>query len=126
MVDVPLQGRHSVLDTMDSEETPLIDTSSQNLKHPWYSLSRYSPVSLIIPIAVACRLSMLLPSTTTFDLIHQLICRLWYAKHGKPGDIPPSGHMPDALCSIPPIDKNYATALTLMGLVDGVGCKCRP
>ncbi|KAJ6602800.1 MFS general substrate transporter [Mycena vulgaris] len=101
----------------DSEQTPLLDTTPAV---PLSLTARQKAASLIIPVALLCRLAILLPSTTTFHVVHQFICRLWYFAN-DPDSIPPNGRMPVALCTLPSIERNYATAVTVMGLIDGVG-----
>ncbi|KAI0917118.1 hypothetical protein AcW1_007603 [Taiwanofungus camphoratus] len=113
-----MDGVHLDGDTLSqgsSENTPLLQ--HQQPKDRWQS--RISPASLIIPVAIVYRLATLLPSTTTFYVVRQLVCRLWYASR-DPSQIPPDGRMPDALCSIPGVDKSYATALTVMGISGGI------
>ncbi|KAJ7248268.1 major facilitator superfamily domain-containing protein [Mycena haematopus] len=82
--------------------------------------SKYSPVTLIIPVAMICRLAIRLPSTTTFHIIEQLLCRVWYLSH-DPGSIPSDGTIPDSMCALPDVQKRYASALTIMAFSDGIG-----
>ncbi|KAF7324877.1 MFS general substrate transporter [Mycena kentingensis (nom. inval.)] len=82
--------------------------------------STLSPIALVIPIAALCRLAIRLPSTTTFRVIEQLLCRLWYADNDT-SRIPPMGRIPDALCAIPEVKTRYAKALTVMAISDGLG-----
>ncbi|KAJ6572646.1 major facilitator superfamily domain-containing protein [Mycena sp. CBHHK59/15] len=100
---------------VNDEETPLLD-SAPTVAHP----AQRKAASLIIPVALLCRLAILLPSTTTFHVIHQFICRLWYFAN-DPERIPSNGHMPTELCKLPSIELNYATAVTAMGIIDGLG-----
>ncbi|KAF8218225.1 MFS general substrate transporter [Mycena galopus ATCC 62051] len=78
------------------------------------------PVALMIPVALTCRLAIRLPSTTTFHIIEQLLCRAWYSSH-DPGGIPAEGRIPDAMCALPVVQKRYATVLTIMAISDGIG-----
>ncbi|KAJ6632590.1 MFS general substrate transporter [Mycena sp. CBHHK59/15] len=82
--------------------------------------TRYSGAALIVPVALICRIATLLPSTTTFYILQQFICRLHYRTHG-PDRIPPDGRMPDALCVRPDIERNYAAFIALVALMDGIG-----
>ncbi|KAJ6461030.1 MFS general substrate transporter [Mycena sanguinolenta] len=82
--------------------------------------TKYSPITLIMPVAMICRLAIRLPSTTTFHIIEQLLCRAWYLSH-DPGSIPPSGRIPDSMCALPDVQKRYATVLTTMAISDGIG-----
>ncbi|KAJ7078514.1 MFS general substrate transporter [Mycena epipterygia] len=81
---------------------------------------KYSPITLIIPVAMICRLAIRLPSTTTFHVIEQLICRVWYSSN-DPESIPSDGRIPDALCALPIVQQKYAAALTTMAVSDGIG-----
>ncbi|KAJ6629315.1 MFS general substrate transporter [Mycena sp. CBHHK59/15] len=101
------------------EDTPLL----QHPEPPVDSLrwqTSYSPITLIIPVAMICRLAIRLPSTTTFHVIQQLICRIWYSSH-DPSSIPANGRIPNELCEVPNVQKNYAAALTVMAMSDGIG-----
>ncbi|KAJ6536013.1 MFS general substrate transporter [Mycena vulgaris] len=97
------------------EDTPLLPAVV-----PPVHRSRYSPITLIIPVAMICRLAIRLPSTTTFHVIQQLICRLWYAST-DPSSIPPDGRIPEALCAVPMVQQKYAAALTVLAVSDGLG-----
>ncbi|CAA7266701.1 unnamed protein product [Cyclocybe aegerita] len=81
---------------------------------------RFSPTTLIAPIAIICRLALLLPSTTNFLISQGAACRLWYLLH-DPSSIPPIGRIPDELCEIPEVDKYYAAFLSVLAALDGVG-----
>ena len=76
--------------------------------------------SLIIPIAIICRLAITLPSIADFRVIEMVSCRLWYWMN-DPSSIPPDGHIPSALCAIPGVNEYYATIITLIVLGDGIG-----
>jgi len=76
--------------------------------------------SLIIPIAIICRLAITLPSIANFRMIEMVSCRLWYWMN-DPSSIPPDGHIPNTLCAIPGVNKSYATIITLIVLGDRIG-----
>ncbi|KAF7377866.1 MFS general substrate transporter [Mycena sanguinolenta] len=100
----------------DAEEaTPLLAAAEPDARR-----TKYSPITLIMPVAMICRLAIRLPSTTTFHIIEQLLCRAWYLSH-DPGSIPPNGRIPDAMCALPDVQKRYATVLTVMAISDGIG-----
>ncbi|KAJ7723286.1 MFS general substrate transporter [Mycena maculata] len=99
------------------ETTPLLKPPDME-SDPWRG--RYSPITLIIPVAMICRLAIRLPSTTTFHVIQQLLCRIWYAAN-DPDRIPPDGRIPDGLCALPFVQQKYAAALTVMAISDGLG-----
>jgi hypothetical protein len=81
--------------------------------------SRFSPVILIIPFAIICRLTIMLPSTTNFRILEVAACRFWYYLH-DPEAIPPSGPIPDHLCSIPDVNQYFAAMTSILALGDGV------
>ncbi|KAJ7675449.1 major facilitator superfamily domain-containing protein [Mycena rosella] len=83
-------------------------------------LSRYSGATLIIPLALICRVATLLPTTTTFYILQQFVCRMYYRAH-DPARVPPDGRMPDALCALPAVEENYAAFIALVALMDGIG-----
>ncbi|KAJ7104122.1 MFS general substrate transporter [Mycena belliarum] len=101
----------------DSEETPLLDAASPA---PSSQAARTKAASLIIPVAILCRLAILIPSTTTYHVIHQFVCRLWYLAN-DPDGIPTDGRLPTAMCGLPAVERNYSSAITAMGVVDGLG-----
>ncbi|KAF8813233.1 MFS general substrate transporter [Phlegmacium glaucopus] len=105
-------------------ETPLTDINHQESGARCSSItpprSRFSPVILIIPIAIICRLAIMLPSTTNFRILEVAACRFWYYLH-DPEAIPPSGRIPDELCSIADVNQYYAAMASILALGDGVG-----
>ncbi|KAJ7449238.1 MFS general substrate transporter [Mycena latifolia] len=101
------------------EHTPLLEAECSPAASA-RQRGKYSPITLIIPVTMICRLAIRLPSTTTFNLIQQLICRVWYAAH-DPARIPSDGRIPEALCAVPAVQQKYAAALTTMALCDGLG-----
>ena len=106
-----------------SEETPLIDGSHQeNGAGCSYlsSRSRFSPIILIIPIAIICRFTIMLPSTTNFRILQIVACRFWYYLN-DPEAIPSNGRIPDELCSIAGVNQYYATMASILAVGDGVG-----
>lgn len=80
---------------------------------------KVSPVTLIFPVVLVYRLAMLLPSTTTFYMLKQFACRLWYVLH-DPDAIPPGG-LSDEQCAIPPVQRMFSGMLTFVAIMDGVG-----
>ncbi|KAJ7240976.1 MFS general substrate transporter [Mycena rebaudengoi] len=98
--------------TLNEEETPLLAPSPPDPQRP-------KAASLIIPIALLGRLAILLPSTTNFHVFRQFICRQWYFAN-DPDRVPPDGRMPQELCMLPSIQRNYATLLVAMGTLDGI------
>ncbi|KAJ7263097.1 MFS general substrate transporter [Mycena rebaudengoi] len=102
------------------EDTPLLRPSRSGSPNLPRWRSKYSPITLIVPVAIICRLAIRLPSTTTFHIIQQLICRIWYSSH-DPSKIPPDGRLPAELCALPAVQQNYAAALTVMAMSDGFG-----
>jgi hypothetical protein len=101
-----------------SEETPLIDSNHQ--EGGSYLRSRFSPVILIIPIAILCRFTIMLPSTTNFRIVQIAACRFWYYLN-DPEAIPSSGRIPDELCSIAGVNQYYAAMSSILSVGDGVG-----
>ncbi|KAJ7471907.1 MFS general substrate transporter [Mycena latifolia] len=106
---------------LDDERVPLLEPPPSSLpaaQGRW--LPRYSGTTLIVPLALVCRIASLLPTTTTFYILQQFICRQYYRAH-DPARIPPDGRMSDALCSLPAIEENYAAFIALVALMDGIG-----
>ncbi|KAJ7334830.1 major facilitator superfamily domain-containing protein [Mycena albidolilacea] len=112
----------------DDERVPLLDPVPDSDLPPapesfptsrgW--LGRFSGATLIVPLALLCRVATLIPTTTTFYILHQFICRRYYLTH-DPARIPPDGRMPDELCALPVIDESYAAFMALVALMDGIG-----
>ncbi|KAJ7117935.1 MFS general substrate transporter [Mycena crocata] len=109
---------------LEDERAPLLESHSLSPRHArsrW--LSRYSGPTLVVPVALICRVATLLPTTTTFFIIQQFICRQYYLAH-DPTRIPPNGRMPDQLCSLSAIEENYAAFIAMVALMDGIGSLC--
>jgi len=114
----------SALDST-SEQTPLIPgrtSSTGRSRSRSHERSRFSPATLIIPIAIICRFALLLVTTTTFRIIRIVSCQLWYWMN-DPSSIPSDGHIPDALCKIPAVDKYFVAITTLFAALGGVACE---
>ncbi|KAF8907010.1 major facilitator superfamily domain-containing protein [Gymnopilus junonius] len=107
-----------------SEETLLDDGHVQHARHRSHSASRerrFSAATLVIPIAIICRLAIMLPSTTNFRILEIAACRLWYYLN-NPGAIPPGGGgIPDEMCKTGAVDKYYAAMSSLLSVGDGIG-----
>ena len=106
-----------------SENTPLIDRNNQETGSRCsssYLSSRFSPVILIIPIAIICRFTIMLPSTTNFRILQDAACRFWYYLN-DPEAIPSNGRIPDELCSIAGVNQYYAAVASILAVVDGIG-----
>ena len=91
------------------EQTPLL--ASTDTARPW--TSKFSVVSLAIPIAVAGRLAALLPMTPTIDLIHQIVCRMWYEAQDPKG-MPSFAGVQDPNCSAPPVERYFSAIMTVV------------
>ncbi|KAH7924233.1 MFS general substrate transporter [Leucogyrophana mollusca] len=109
-----------------SEQVPLLRSQSRpdggSLRaqgFPWIG-TRFPPATLLIPIAIATRLSGQLPSTTLLQILQRLVCRLWYELN-DPESLPVNGRIPDALCANSAIEQNYAAAITVLEIVEGTG-----
>ena len=104
-----------------SEETPLIHSNHQEITARCSNLrSRFSPAILIIPIALICRFTIMLPSTTNFRILQLTACRFWYHLN-DPKATPSSGQIPDELCSIAGVNRYYAAMASILAVGDGVG-----
>jgi hypothetical protein len=83
-----------------TEDTPLLGAQSVPINH----LSRrFTPETLIIPIALGYRLAATLPATTTLEIVKLVVCRQYYLAH-DPTRIPPAGPMPTQLCMKPAVN----------------------
>jgi hypothetical protein len=108
------------LEPPDDEHVPLLDPVAPPADRRLGWLARYSGATLIVPVALLCRVATLLPTTTTFYILQQFICRRYYLAH-DPSRIPPDGRMPAPLCALPAIDESYAAFIALVALLDGIG-----
>jgi hypothetical protein len=106
------------------DETPLVENNHQGGHTQFTSITRlrlrFSPVILIIPIAIIFRLAIMLPSTTNFRILEIAACRFWYY-FNDPAAIPPRGGISDDLCSIAGVNQYYAAMASVLAVVDGVG-----
>ncbi|KAH9841439.1 MFS general substrate transporter [Rhodofomes roseus] len=80
---------------------------------------RLSPIVLITPVALLFQLAAYLPLTTVIDAIRKIVCRWWYMTN-DPDKIPADGSIPSILCSVPGVEQNFATALTITAFVEGL------
>lgn len=99
---------------LPSERAPLLperqDVSSSG--------RQFSPLTLLIPLAVATRLTSTLPTTTLLGVIQSVICRLWLISNGN---LPPGGEISEELCAVPEVDKTYATVISAILIGQGLG-----
>ncbi|KAG2103969.1 MFS general substrate transporter [Suillus cothurnatus] len=111
-------GKHSrrtagAYEVAPSERAPLLperqDTSS--------SKRQISPLALLIPLAVAIRLTSTLPATTLLGLIQSVICQFWLTSNGN---LPPGGEISEELCAVPEVEKAYAAVISAISIGDGL------
>ncbi|ESK91385.1 tetracycline-efflux [Moniliophthora roreri MCA 2997] len=107
---------------MASDETrPLLQSNdSQINRGRWFSLKSFPKVSLVIPVALGCRLAAQLPQSTAVYLIQQLACRQYYLNN-DPSKVPREGRMSDELCSAPDVRELYTFVLTCTTLLAAFG-----
>ncbi|KAG2150711.1 MFS general substrate transporter [Suillus bovinus] len=98
---------------LSSERTPLLPERQDTLSGG----SRFSPLILLIPLAVATRLTSTLPTTTLLEVIQSVVCRLWLASNGN---LPPSGEIPKGLCAVPEVEKTYTAVISTILIGDGL------
>ncbi|KZT23870.1 MFS general substrate transporter [Neolentinus lepideus HHB14362 ss-1] len=102
----------------DSETQALLRVAGSETVKPYSS--GISPVTLISPVVLVYRLATILPSTTTFFVVNQFACRLWYTLN-DPGSIPSDGGLSTEQCSIPGVQKTFAAIFTAISISDGLG-----
>lgn len=83
-----------------------------------YSIRQLSPLTLLIPLGVATRLTATLPTTTLLAVIQAVICRLWLTSNGS---LPPDGHISKELCAVPDVQKSYAAVISTISIFEGLG-----
>ncbi|KAG2154079.1 MFS general substrate transporter [Suillus clintonianus] len=101
---------------LSSERAPLLP-ERQDAIEP-YSRRQFSPLTLLIPLAVATRLTSTLPTTTLLGVIQSVICRLWLASNGN---LPSDGEISKELCAVPEVEKTYAAVISAVMIFDGLG-----
>ncbi|KAJ7485187.1 MFS general substrate transporter [Mycena galericulata] len=107
------------IEPLADERDPLLESASvPPAPHRWPR--RYPGTILIVPLALICRVATLIPTTTTFLILQQFICRRYYLTH-DPARIPPDGRMPETLCTQPAVEARYAAFIALVALMDGLG-----
>lgn len=99
---------------LSSERAPLLPERQDTLS----SGRQFSPLTLLIPLAVATRLTSTLPTTTLLGVIQSVICRLWLSSNGN---LPPDGEIPKELCAVPEVEKTYAAVISAILIGDGLG-----
>ncbi|KAG1728590.1 MFS general substrate transporter [Suillus paluster] len=101
-----------------SERAPLLPERQYALSH---SGRKFSPLTLLIPLAIATRLTATLPSTTLLGVVQSVVCRLWLTANG---DLPPDGQISKELCAVPEVEKTYAAVISALVIFDGLGVAC--
>ncbi|KAG2355631.1 hypothetical protein BDR07DRAFT_1340642 [Suillus spraguei] len=97
-----------------SERTPLLPEQQD----PLSSRLRFSPLILLVPLAVATRFTSTLSTTTLLEVIQSVICRVWLTSNGN---LPPGGEISKELCAVPEVEKTYATVITAILIGEGLG-----
>lgn len=83
---------------------------------------RFSPETLLIPVALATSLAAGIPSTTFIELLRTAICRLWNTSHGDPSVLQAGGPGSPENCDAPEIAQYFATVLAISGVTGGIIC----
>lgn len=99
---------------LPSERAPLLPERQDALN----SRRQFSPLTLLIPLAVVTRLTSTLPTTTLLGVIQSIICRLWLISNGN---LPPGREISEELCAVPEVDKTYATVISVILIGEGLG-----
>ncbi|KDR78026.1 hypothetical protein GALMADRAFT_138183 [Galerina marginata CBS 339.88] len=76
--------------------------------------ARFSPVTLIIPVAVVYRFALLLPTTTSLKVMQLVACRIWY--HWNDPSTIPAGES----CLTPGVDQYYSAIASILAICDGI------
>ncbi|OAX37114.1 hypothetical protein K503DRAFT_255620 [Rhizopogon vinicolor AM-OR11-026] len=82
------------------------------------SYNQFSPLTLLIPLAVVTRLTSTLLATTLLAVIQRVIHRLWLTSNGT---LPPDGHLSKELCAVSEVDQSYATVVSTLSILYGLG-----
>lgn len=98
---------------LSSESTPLLSEQQE----PSSGRRQFSPLTLLIPLAVATRLTSTLPTTTLLEVIRSVICRVWLTSNGN---LPPGGEMSEELCAVPEVEKLFATVISAFSIGNGL------
>ncbi|KAG2067511.1 hypothetical protein BDR04DRAFT_1104934 [Suillus decipiens] len=99
---------------LSSECTPLLPEQQEALK----ARRQFSPLTLLIPLAVATRLTSTLSTTTLLEVIRSVICRVWLTSNGN---LPPGGEISKELCAVPEVEKTFAAVITAILIGEGLG-----
>ncbi|KAG2106743.1 MFS general substrate transporter [Suillus discolor] len=98
---------------LPSERAPLLPERQDVIS----SKRQFSPLTLLIPLAVATRLTSTLPATTLLEVIQSVICRLWLTSNGN---FPPGGEISKDLCAVPEVEKTYSAVISAILIGDGL------
>ncbi|KAJ7727905.1 hypothetical protein B0H16DRAFT_1734906 [Mycena metata] len=110
----------SASDLHETERIPLLSSPDTPPTSSRWSRPISAP-TLIVPVALLCRVATLLPTTTTFFILQQFVCRQYYLVHDPTRVPPPGERIPAELCALPAIDERYAAFMALVALMDGIG-----
>ncbi|KAF8133298.1 major facilitator superfamily domain-containing protein [Boletus edulis] len=81
---------------------------------------RFSPETLLIPVALATTLAGGITSTTFIELTRKSVCRFWNISRGDPATITTAGPSPLDLCDAPEVARYFAIVLAVLGVAEGV------
>ncbi|KAG1865147.1 MFS general substrate transporter [Suillus tomentosus] len=98
---------------LPSERAPLLPERQDTIS----SVRHFPPLTLLIPLAVATRLTSTLPATTLLEVIQSVICRLWLTSNGN---FPPGGEISKELCAVPEVEKTYSAVISTILIGDGL------
>ncbi|KAF9219153.1 MFS general substrate transporter [Gyrodon lividus] len=119
----------SLENQVHSEDSPLLGDfpgdgqSSRSRPVQWL---RFSPATLLIPVALVTKLASQLPVTTFVDLVRQVVCKFWHVSHSDPTALPADGSIPMELCDVPQVERYFSIVIVVFSVMDGistmVGC----
>ncbi|KAG6379283.1 hypothetical protein JVT61DRAFT_11738 [Boletus reticuloceps] len=83
---------------------------------------RFSPETLLAPVALATRLASQAPLTTLVELIRRVTCKLWHLSHGDPVTLQAGGPDSAGQCDAPEIARYFSTVIAIVGVIEGIIC----
>ncbi|KAG9315480.1 major facilitator superfamily domain-containing protein [Chiua virens] len=81
---------------------------------------RFSPETLLIPVALATKLASVLPHTTLLEILRLAVCKLWNVSHGDPATLLADGSISPALCDAPEVATYFSTIIAILGVTEGI------
>ncbi|KIJ54075.1 hypothetical protein M422DRAFT_25042 [Sphaerobolus stellatus SS14] len=103
------------MDREDDEATPLLRPQTPSIPSIIRKrLDGLSPAIRIVPVLLIARFAAYLPTTTTFQIVRDIACLLWYTYKKHDPNLPSD-------CNIGPVNQTFAAVMMVLGIMQSIG-----